>query len=143
MKPSEQTMIRFYQHLGKVFYGIAAVDKAVHKEEIERLKKIVATEWIPLEDAQSEFGDDAAYQIEIVFDWLVQNKWDSGQVFPDFKIFRKEHPSLFTSQVRILILKTSIAIVVAFSGENKLEHKIISQLNSILHESNGIEIHLT
>lgn len=132
MKPSDQTMIRFYQHLGKVFYCIAAVDKTVRKEEIEQLKKIVKTEWLPLENALNEFGDDAAYQIEIVFDWLVENKWDMEQVISDFKLFRKEHESLFTPEVRILILKTAIAIVSSFSGKNKSEHVIVSQLNNIL-----------
>lgn len=132
MKPSDQTMIHFYQHLGKVFYCIAAIDKTVRTEEIERLKKIIKTEWIPLEGTVTEFGDDAAYQIEIIFDWLMENEWDLEQVIPDFKIFRKEYQSLFTPEIRILILKTAIAIVTAFSGENKSEHLIISQLTSIL-----------
>lgn len=132
MKPSDQTMIHFYQHLGKVFYCIAAIDKTVRTEEIERLKKIIKTEWIPLEGTVTEFGDDAAYQIEIIFDWLMENEWDLEQVIPNFKIFRKEHQSLFAPEIRILILKTAIAIVTAFSGENKSEHLIISQLTSIL-----------
>lgn len=132
MKPSDQTMIHFYQHLGKVFYCIAAIDKTVRTEEIERLKKIIKTEWIPLEGTVTEFGDDATYQIEIIFDWLMENEWDLEQVIPNFKIFRKEHQSLFTPEIRILILKTAIAIVTAFSGENKSEHLIISQLTSIL-----------
>lgn len=132
MKPSDQTMIHFYQHLGKVFYCIAAIDKTVRTEEIERLKKIIKTEWIPLEGTVTEFGDDAAYQIEIIFDWLMENEWDLEQVIPDLKIFRKEHQSLFTAEIRILILKTAIAIVTAFSGKNKSEHLIISQLTSIL-----------
>lgn len=136
MKPSDKTMIHFYQLLGKVFYSIAAVDKTVRKEEIEQLKKIVKNEWIPLENALNEFGDDAAYQIEIVFDWLIENEWNFEQVIPDFKIFRKEHESLFTPEVRILILKTAIAIVAAFSEENKSEHVIISQLKSILQPLN-------
>ena len=136
MKPSDQTMIHFYQLLGKVFFRIAAIDKTVRKEEIEQLKKIIKTEWIPLENALNEFGDDAAYQIEIVFDWLLENEWDFQQVIPDFKIFRKEHKSLFTAEVRILILKTAIAIVAAFLGENKSEHIIIGQLKSILQPLN-------
>lgn len=136
MKPSDQTMIHFYQQLGKVFYSIAAIDKTVRKEEIEQLKKIVKTEWIPLENALNEFGDDAAYQIEIVFDELLENEWNFEEVIPDFKIFRKEHKSLFTPEVRILILKTAIAIVAAFSGENKSEHLIINKLKRILQPLN-------
>ncbi|HEX9151017.1 MAG TPA: hypothetical protein VF842_02985 [Flavobacterium sp.] len=132
MKPSHQTMTRLYEHLGKVFYCIAAIDKSVRKEEIAQLKKIVQTEWLPLENTFNEFGDDAAYEIEIVFDWLTANKWDTEQVIPDFKIFRKEHEHLFTSEVITLILKTANAIANSFLEKNTSEHIFISQLSTIL-----------
>lgn len=38
MKPSRQTMTHLYEHLGKVFYYIAAIDKTIGIEEIEKLK---------------------------------------------------------------------------------------------------------
>jgi hypothetical protein len=132
MKPSHQTMTHLYEHLGKVFYSIAAIDKIVRKEEIDILKQIIKTEWLPFENTFNEFGDDSAYQIEIVFDWLVANKWDFDPVLSDFKIFRKEHQSLFTSAVNALILKTAKAIATSFSGKNKSEHVLISELNAIL-----------
>lgn len=132
MKPSHQTMTHFYEHLGKVFYSIAAADKTVRKEEITQLKQIVKTEWLPFENTLNEFGDDSAYQIEIVFDWLVENDWNVGQVIPDFESFRKEHPSLFTPQVNALILKTAKAIASSFFGKNKSELVLINQLSGIL-----------
>ena len=136
MKPSHQTMIRFYEHLGRVFYCIAAVDKIVQKVEIERLKEIVKNEWLPLENTLNEFGDDTAYQIEIVFDWLVANNWNSELVFSDFKSFRNEHKSLFTKEVNDLILKTANAIATSFLGKNKSEHVLVSQLGMILLDYN-------
>jgi hypothetical protein len=132
MKPSDKTMISFYQLLGKVFYSIAAIDQTVREEEITKLKQIVKSEWLPFENTFNEFGDDSAYQIEIIFDWLVANKWDIDQIFSDFKIFRQEHPSLFTPVVNALILKTAKAIATSFSGKNKSEHVLISELNAIL-----------
>lgn len=132
MKPSHQTMTHLYEHLGKVFYCIAAIDKKVREEEIAKLKEIVRREWLPLEDTINEFGDDTAYGIEIVFDWLVANAWNTEQVLPDFKIFRKEHEHLFTPEVITLILKTTNAIANSFSEKNKSEHIFISQLSSIL-----------
>lgn len=132
MKTSDKTMVHFYQQLGKIFYSIAAVDGTVRKEEIIRLKKIVQREWLPFEHTFDEFGSDSAYQIEIVFDWLTKNKWDYDQTLPDFKIFRSEHDSLFTPKVNALIMKTAEAIAKAFSGKNKSEHVLISQLNFIL-----------
>ena len=83
MKPSRQTMIHFYQQLGKLFYSAASVDNTVHEDEMAQLKEIVKKEWLPLENSLSEFGDDAAYQIEIVFDWLVENDWNMGRIVPE------------------------------------------------------------
>jgi hypothetical protein len=132
MKPSHQTATHLYEHLAKVFYTIAAIDKSIRKEEIAKLKEIVRNEWIPLENTFNEFGDDTAYEIEIVFDWLVANKWDFEQAIPDFKFFRQEHPRLFTADVIELILKTANAIATSFSGKSKSEHVLISQLTVIL-----------
>lgn len=132
MKPSHQTRTRFYEHLGKVFYCIAAIDQTVRDEEIAQLKQIVKTEWLPLENTFNEFGDDSAYEIEIVFDWLVANKWDLEQVLPDFKIFKKEYPNLFAPEVNTLIMKTADAIANSFSEKNKSERVLISLLRTLL-----------
>lgn len=132
MKPSDKTMVLFYQQLGKLFYSIAAVDKTVREEEIEKLKKIVNQEWLPLENTFDVFGTDSAYQIEIVFDWLAENQCNYKQILPDFKLFRTEHSSLFTPQVNALIIKTAKAIASSFAGENKSEHVLISQLHAVL-----------
>ena len=135
MKPSDQTMIRFYQQLGKVFYSIAAADNIIGKKEILKLKKIVKKEWLPLESTLTEFGDDAAYQIEIVFDWLLENDWNSLDLISEFENFRKEHPSLFTPKTNDLILKTANAIVGSFSNENKSEMELTKELSAILINS--------
>ena len=134
MKPSEQTMIRFYQKLGKVFYSIVAADNIISQKEISTLKKIVKKEWLPLENTLTEFGDDASYQIEIVFDWLLENDWDGLDIITEFENFRKEHPSLFAPKTNDLILKTANAIVASFSNENKSEMELIKELSAILHQ---------
>lgn len=134
MKPSRQTMIHFYQQLGKLFYSLASVDNNVHEVEMAQLKQIVKKKWLPLENSLNEFGDDAAYQIEIVFDWLVENDWNIGKIIPDFEIFKKEHPHLFTPQVNDLILKTAKAITNSFSGKNKSESVLIDQLRGVLYQ---------
>ena len=136
MKPSYQTMLHFYQKLGKLFYSIAAVDGTIRKEEIEKLVEIVQKEWVPIETALNEYGDDAAYQIEIVFDYLVEEDGNMGKAIPDIENFKKEHPSLFTPQVNSLILKTAHAIAESFSGEQKLESDLIKELSAVLHKAN-------
>lgn len=132
MKPSDKTMTHFYQQLGKLFYSVASIDKRVREEEISKLKQILKKEWLPFENSIDEFGTDSAYQIEIVFDWLVENDWDIEQVLPDFKNFRKEHESLFTKKINKLILKTARAIADSVFGKNKSEQILINQLDSIL-----------
>jgi len=127
-------MIHFYQNLGKLFFSVASVDKTVRKEEITQLKEIVKKEWLPLENSFSEYGDDSAYQIEIIFDWLVENDWNIGKTIPDFEGFKKEHPSLFTPQVNDLILKTAKAITNSFSGKNKSESALIEKLRDVLYQ---------
>lgn len=136
MKPSYQTMLHFYQKLGKLFYSIASVDGTVRKEEIEKLVEIVQKEWVPIETALNEYGDDAAYQIEIVFDWLIQEDGNIGKVIPDIENFKKEHPSVFTPQVNSLILKTARAIAQSFFGEQKLESNLIKELTTVLQKAN-------
>lgn len=132
MKPSNATMVRFYQQLGKLFYSIAAVDNTIRPEEISQLKKIIQREWIPLESSFDQFGSDSAYQIEIVLDWLAENEWDYDRNLSDFKIFHNEHHSLFTPEINSLITKTAESVAKSFSGKNKSEHILISQLNFIL-----------
>ena len=132
MKPSDKTMTLFYQQLGKLFYSMALVDGKIQQEEITELKKIVRKEWITLEDSIDSFQTDTAYQIEIVFDWLIENKWDSKQLIADFKQFQKEHKSLFTKRINELILKTVKAIAVSFYRKNKSEQLIMNELDSLL-----------
>jgi len=131
MKPSQETLTSFYQHLGKLFYAVAAVDKNIQKAEVEKLKAIVKKEWVPNEKNLDEFGVDSAYQIEIVFDWFVENELTeaiSYEIFNEFKAFRKEHISLFTKSTNDLILKTGHAIGASFNGLNKSELVFLTKL---------------
>ncbi len=138
MEPSKNTMMQFYQHLGKIFYCVAAADKTVREEELKQLKQILKTEWLPLDNSFDEYGTDSAYQIEIVFDWLMENDWDAEMVIPDFHNFMHEHESLFTEKVKLLILKTTSVIAESFQGKNKSELGFISQLYTIFSKYNKI-----
>ena len=70
MTSKKRLTLYFYQNLGKLFYAIAAADKTVHTAEINTLKEIVKTKWLDVDPTNDVFDTDAAYQIEIVFDWL-------------------------------------------------------------------------
>ncbi len=136
MKHSNATMLRFYQHLGRVFHLVVAADKTVRPEETSKLKEIIKAEWLPVDDTIDEFGEDSAYQIEMVFDWLIENEWDIEQVLPAFKEFKEGNPSIFTEDIKRLIIKTANAIANAYNGKNKVELGVIAQIYLILTKKN-------
>ena len=130
MKPSQATIIAFYQTLGKLFYAIADADKLVREEELNVLKEIVKNEWTKIDAVGDDFHSDAAFQIEIVFDWLnSQENFDSTNCFKEFIDFKKEHPSLFTNEIKELIIQTSNKIASSFAGLNKSELIMLAKLN--------------
>ena len=132
MKYSTETMMAFYQKLGNVFYAVAAADKVVRKEELSELKKMIKSEWLSFDTSFDEFGTDSAYQIEIVFDWLEDNKMDIKRAVPALKEFKEQHPSLFTKPVNELILKTADAIASSFSGKDEPELDLLNELKILL-----------
>lgn len=130
METIERNSVRFYQNLGKLFYAIAASDKVVRKIEHARLKEIVKKEWLSVDDFEDDFHTDAAYQIEVVFDWLYnEEKLDAERWFTGFLEFKNNHEQLFNDDVKKLILKTSESIASSFSGKNKSELIMLAKLN--------------
>lgn len=122
----------FYESLAKLFYAVAAADKKIRQEETEALKRIVQEEWLKLEESTDEFGADAAYQIEIIFDWLEENRPDPEEAWQEFREYRESHSKLFTKRVKDLTWKTAEAIAGAFRGKNKSELIALYDLKSIL-----------
>ena len=122
--------LQFYQNLGKLFYAIAASDKNVKKIEVIRLKEFVKKQWLDVDEIKDAFSTDAAYQIEIVFDWLdKEKKVDVSTCFNDFINYKNEQPHLFKDRVKHLILKTANAIAASFSGINKSELILLAKLD--------------
>lgn len=74
-----------YQSIGHAFYAVARADKKVNKEEFWTLIKLVRNEWAPLEESRDEFGEDVAFQIVSVFDWLAENDTKEKEALTHFK----------------------------------------------------------
>lgn len=130
MKTKKKMTLKFYQNLGKLFYAVAATDGNVRPIEIEKLKAFVKKYWLDIDDIEDVFGIDAAYQIEVVFDWLnYDEEMDVNTCYTDFVSYKNEQNHLFTEEVKKLILKTSSAIAHAFSGINKSELMLIAKLD--------------
>lgn len=129
MKTKKKMTIQFYQNLGKLFYAIAAVDGNVRPVEFDKLKAFVKKQWLGIDDLEDTFGTDAAYQIEIVFDWLNEEELNGKACFKDFVNYKKSQSHLFTQDIRRLILKTASKIAYAFSGINKSELIMLAKLD--------------
>ena len=124
-----------YQHIGYLFYAVAAADKRITIEEVETLKTLVKNYWLDLESTDDRFGSDAAYQIEIVFDWLNESEWDSDICFSKFEDYYNNHKRLFTKNVISLIIKTASSIAESYAGKNKSELIILAKIEALLKES--------
>ena len=130
MKPSQETIMDFYQNLGKLFYAIAAADNHVDEAEFNALKETVKNKWTKVDPVDDDFHTDAAYQIETVFDWLNNEGFsDSKTCYTEFLDFKKEHPSLFTGAINSLILKTASRKASSVSGLNKSELMLVAKLS--------------
>jgi hypothetical protein len=132
MLPNEKIGNEFYQSLGKLFYAVAMADKNVRPIEIQRLKEDVQKYWLAVDAIEDEFGADAAYQIEIVFDWLKQEEKNGDMYFQEFVDFYKEHPSRFNTSIKQLIFKTADDIAFSFANKNKSELILLAKLKMLL-----------
>lgn len=131
MDTTQNIGIKFYQNLGKLFYAIAASDKIVRKSEYDSLRKIVKSEWLKFDDIEDDFGADAAFQIEIVFDWLDYKELNAEQCFNEFEEYFHENKKRFNDNVKQLVWNTCNAIAGAFSGKNKSELMMLGRLKLI------------
>jgi hypothetical protein len=104
----------------------------VRTTEYDALKKIVSEQWKDLDDYDDPFHTDAAYQIEVVFDWFDYEQLDANDCFESFAEYKKEHPKLFTPERKKLIWKTANAIASSFAGKNKSELIMLAKLNKLL-----------
>lgn len=132
MGTMDKPQLIFYQKLGELFYAVAAADKLVRKAEYDALKKIVSEQWKNLDEYEDSFHTDAAYQIEVVFDWFDYEQLDAKDCFDSFADYKKENPNLFTKVRKELIWKTATAIAISFSGKNKSEVIMLAKLKGLL-----------
>ncbi|WP_394749378.1 hypothetical protein [Spongiimicrobium salis] len=118
----------FYENLGKLFYAMAMADRRVHPKEIEKLRTFIRQYWLDIDASKDDFGESAIYQIEIVFDWLMEKEKDSSSCLKEFEEFYLAHPQKFSVHKKILILDTANAIAASFSGKNKAELILLGRL---------------
>lgn len=134
MENTKKWGLELYQNLGKLFYAVANADQRIHKKEIDKLRSFVRKYWLEVDEVEDDFGTDAAFQIESVFDWLLEKENDSDSCYEDFVEFYNEESRLFGPFIKVLILDTANAIANSFSGKNKAELVMLGKLQLLLKE---------
>lgn len=130
----DKPQLLFYQKMGELFYAIAAADKVIRKAEYDILKTIVLEQWKNLDDYEDPFRTDAAYQIEVVFDWFDYEQLDANDCYESFADYKKEYPKLFTKERKELIWRTANAIANSFAEKNKSELIMLAKLKMLLED---------
>jgi len=136
MNNSEKPQVLLYQEIGQLFYAIAAADKVVRKAEYEALRNLVKLEWSSMNDYVDEFGVNAVYQMEIVFDWFDYEQLDANDCFKSFAQYYKDHKNVFSENQKQLLWKTANAIAGSFAGKNKSELILLAKLHLLLQKEN-------
>ena len=121
-----------YEKLGYLFYSIASADNRIHPSEVEKLKAMVAREWLPLEDSIDKYGTDAGHYISISFDYLMSERIPPQDAYSVFADYFQEHAAAFSKELKKKISTTATAIANAFADRNKYEKKYIDQLQRLL-----------
>ncbi len=122
----------FYQRLAYLYYAVAKADQKVVPEEISKVHEVVKKDWLSVEHTEDEFGTDAAYQIDIAFDWLVEQGPSAEKAFEKFEHFITEHPDFLTGKLKKRVLRTASAVAEAFHGINKQEETLLKKLETLL-----------
>ena len=124
----------FYQNLGKLFYAVAMADHSIHVNEIERLKEVVRDHWLDVDEIRDEHGTDAAFQIENIFNRLLEYEKDADDIYEEFEAFYMDHKILFPIKIKQLIMATARAITSSFAGSNKSELILLARIELLFNK---------
>lgn len=132
MSDSQKAGIDLYENLGRLFYAVAMIDGVVHVKEMAKLKAFIRKYWLDVDIVEEEYGTDAAFRIETVFDWMLDHKKDGVVCFGKFQEFYVINKDKFTPFIKVLILDTAHAIANASAGKNKAELILLAKLELFL-----------
>lgn len=123
-----------YTGLGYLFYSVAASDGRIPKAETGRLKELIERHWLPYENSRDEFGTDAAYYIDIIFDYAVDQELPAEDAYSNFLEVHAEHKALFDDDLKRLVERTASGIAEAMAGVNKSERAVLDRLHRFLQQ---------
>lgn len=128
----EKKWIKFYQKTAYMAYAVAAADKHVSAAEIKALKNEISEYWLGIELTKDSYGSDAAFQVEIVFDWLLEMDPGSERAFKMFAEYVEENRNFLTDDLKMTLIHLSNAIATSFHGANKSELNMLLRIQQLL-----------
>lgn len=139
MTRTPQLWTKFYESLAFLFYSLTYCDGNINKKEVAAVKYLLQQIWLDFEPSLDDYGYDAAYQIQAVFDWLFDERPSAPSAFGKFSSFVKEHPSFIDQKIAENIVVSAKAIVSSFAGVNKSELNFLYQLCAMLPEAKNVD----
>ena len=123
-----------YANLGHLFYRIAASDGTVAPAEVMKLKALLRTQWMPLENSRDEFRTDAAHYIDIAFDHAHDQGMSADDAFARFEDHFRSDPALYDVGLRRMVRESAGAIASSFAGRNRSEVRQLVTLELLFRE---------
>lgn len=116
----------FYRHLAHLFYAFAAADRKIVLEEKKSIVRSVESNW--------DFHFETFDAKEIIYGTLrkiIEGKLDAHLAFVSFEAYYKQNKNDFSPDLKIRILKATDNITRSFSGRNKSELTMLTQLQML------------
>jgi len=127
-----QLWTKFYENLAFLFYSMTYCDGNITKEETAAVKDLLQQVWLDFEPSLDEYGYDAAYQIQAVFDWLFDTRPTASSAFKRFSTFVSDHPSFIDQHLAETIFSSANKIASSSANRNKSELGYLYLLQEIL-----------
>ena len=119
----------FYRRLAHLFYAFAAADRNIALEEKRRIVTDVECYW--------DFHTSAFDSKEIIFETMrkiILGELDKDLAFESFAEFYTDNKNSFSDETKVRIKDSANAIIQSFSGANKSELVMLSQLHILLKD---------
>ena len=131
MSLSKVESANFHEHMGNLFYAIAACDGEIHEFEVVQLKKLLKFHWLALDEVEDKLRAEDACLITLAFEWQVEKESNPLECFEAFKNYKEQHEEVFNDKITYLVLNTAYSIANAFEGVNEQELEMLRKLGKV------------
>ena len=111
----------FFEAIGNLFYAIADADKVIEKNEIERIKSIIYSDWFLENHNNLDTKFDNASKIYYHFQQANLKKLNSEEAYNVFNQLYQNNLMLFSNNIKHDIWEAANQIAGTFAGKNKAE----------------------